>query len=77
MATQKVWNLQYVVGNPKMFSQVTTAAGCPMKRSEALEGAKTIARNGGGWRVWVQHAQTGKRIFESVAEMDHKADQPA
>lgn len=39
-ATQKVWNLQYVAGNPAMFSRVTTAAGSPMKRSEALAGAE-------------------------------------
>ena len=48
-----------------------------MKRGEALDGAKTIARNGGGWRVWVQHAETGKRIYESVSEKDHLAGQPA
>jgi len=77
VATQKVWNLQYVVGNPKMFSSVTTAAGSPLKRSEALEGAETIERNGGGWRVWVQHAKTGDRIYESAAEKEHQATQPA
>jgi hypothetical protein len=77
MATQKVWALQYVAGNPKMFSNVTTAGGSPMKRSEALDGAKTIARNSGEWRVWVQHVKTGERIYESVAEKDHQAEQPA
>ncbi len=77
MTTQKVWNLQYVVGNPKMFSRVTTGAGSPMKRSEAIEGAKIIEGNGGGWRVWVQHAETGARIFESAAEKDHQVSQPA
>lgn len=76
MATQKVWTLQYVVGNPKTFSKVTSAAGGPMKRSEALDGARTIEGNGGGWRVWVQHAQSGVRIFESAAEKEHQAAQP-
>ena len=73
MATQKVWTLQYVVGNPKMFSKVTTAAGSPMKRSEALDGAQTIDNNGGGWRAWVQHAKSGVRIFESAAEKQYQA----
>ncbi|MYM92585.1 hypothetical protein [Duganella vulcania] len=70
MATQNVWNLKYVVGNPAMFSKVTTAAGSPMKRNEALSGAQTIEANG-GWRVWVEHAETGKRIFESDAEKEY------
>ena len=68
MTTQNIWNLKYVAGNPAMFSKVITSAGSPMKRSEALNGAQTIGANGGGWRVWVDHAETGKRIFESDAE---------
>lgn len=75
MTTQKVWNLKYVAGNPAMFSKVTTAAGSPMKRSDALEGAQSIDANGGGWRVWVEHAESGKRIFESAAEMQFAAAQ--
>lgn len=67
--TQKVWNLQYVAGNPSMFSRVTTAAGSPMKRSEALEGAENIAP---GWRCWVEHATSGQRIFESGPEKEHR-----
>lgn len=77
MATQKVWILEYVVGNPAMFSRATTAAGSPMKRREALDGAQAVVGNGGGWRVWVKHAETGKRIFESEAERQHNAAQPA
>lgn len=73
MATQNVWNLKYVAGNPAMFSKVTTAAGSPMKRSEALDGAQTIEANGGGWRVWVEHAATEKRIYESAAEKQYAA----
>ena len=75
MAAQKVWMLQFVAGNPKMFTKVITAAGSPMKRSEALESAVTIECNGSGWRVWVQHAETGARIFESASEKDHQASQ--
>jgi hypothetical protein len=69
MASHKAWNLKYVAGNPTLFSNVTTAAGCPMKRSEALEGAETIAAN--GWRVWIEHTDSGKRIFESDVEKKH------
>ncbi|WP_298150863.1 hypothetical protein [Flavobacterium sp.] len=77
MATQKVWNLKYVAGNPEMFSKETTAAGSPMKRSAALSGAQTIESQGGGWRVWVEHAETGQRIFESAAEKNHFEDREA
>lgn len=75
MATQKVWILQYVVGNPAMFSRATTAAGSPMKRREALDGAQAVVGN--GWRFWVTHAEIGERIFESEAERQHNATQPA
>lgn len=73
MATNRVWNVKYVVGNPAMFSKVTTDASGPYRRADALEGAKHVAENGGGWRVWVEHATTGERIFESAAEINHKA----
>lgn len=73
MASQKIWVLKYVVGNPMIFSKVTTAAGSPMKRSEAIEGAQTISTNGGNWRVWVENAESGKRIFESEVEKQHTA----
>jgi len=72
MATNRVWNVKYVVGNPTMFSKVTTNANGPLRRADALKGAKRVAENGGGWRVWVEHATTGERIFESIAEINHK-----
>lgn len=65
---KKIWDLKYVVGNPKMHSRVTANADNPMSRSEALAAAATISENGGGWRVWVEHATTSERIFESDAE---------
>lgn len=77
MATQKVWDVKYVVGNPAMFSKVTTAAGGPFRRAEALNGAETVAVNGGGWRVWVEHHETGKRIFESESERQFKQAEEA
>lgn len=75
MATQKVWNVKYVVGNPAMFSKVTVAAGGPFRRADALNAAETIAGN--GWRAWVEHHETGKRIFESAAELRFKHEAEA
>ena len=46
-----------------MFNWVTTDAAGAIKRSDALAGAATVAAN--GWRVWVEHAVSGERIFES------------
>lgn len=57
----------YVVGNPELFKRVTTAAGNPRARPVALVDAEHVARN--GWRVWVEHADTGKRIFQSQEEI--------
>jgi hypothetical protein len=74
MATQKCWTLKYVVGNPKMFSRVTTDDSSPGRRSEVLADAAKVAAN--GWRVWVEHAVTGERIFESDAEKTHKSATP-
>lgn len=53
-----------------MFTRVTTDGAGAIKRSEALAGAAKVAAN--GWRVWVEHAVTGERIFESDVEKAHK-----
>ena len=66
MSQKKIWNLKYVAGNPDMFAKVTDAAGNPRLRAVAISDANKVAPN--GWRVWVEHAQTGERIFESEAE---------
>lgn len=65
--SKKVWNLMYVAGNPELFERVTTAAENPRARAVALADAEHVARN--GWRVWVEHADTGKRIFQSKEEI--------
>lgn len=70
MATQKNWIIKYVAGNPAMFTRVTWNAAGAIKRSEALAGAAKIAAN--GWRVWVEHAVSGERIFESDVEKAYK-----
>jgi hypothetical protein len=74
---KKIWSLKYVVGNPAMFSRVTSCADNPMARSEALVAAGVVATNGGGWRVWVEREDTGERIFESAPEKDYRAAQAA
>ena len=71
MATQKCWLLKYVSGNPAMFTRITSDATGPCRRHEALRSAHQVSAN--GWRVWVEHAVTGTRIFESEAEVQHKA----
>ncbi len=66
MSFHSNWNLMYVVGNPDTMSMVTTDAESPMKRSLALDAAKRLATN--SWRVWVEHKDSGERIFESDVE---------
>lgn len=70
--SKKIWNLMYVVGNPRMFDRVTANADNPCSRAEALEGANTVANNGGNWRTWVEHKDTGERIFESATEIAYR-----
>jgi hypothetical protein len=65
--SKPVWSLMYVAGNPAMFTKVTANASNPLSRAEAIEGAEKLAKS--GWRVWVEHHQTAKRIFESEAEV--------
>lgn len=65
MASNRVWNLMYVLGNT---GRVVSDAANPQDRAGALSGAETVAGN--GWRVWVEHEGTGKRIFESKHEIE-------
>lgn len=44
----------------------------PLRRSEALESALQVAGN--RWRVWIEHKDTGARIFESEAETKYLAE---
>lgn len=71
MASSKVWNLMYVAGNPDMFSKVTANAANPLRKADALADAAKVSSN--GWRVWIEHKDTGERIFESLAEKEHRA----
>ena len=63
----KIWNLKYAMGNTE---RIVSAHGNPLNRKDALEGAAVIEKN--GWRVWVEHHVTGKRIFEGVREREHQ-----
>lgn len=73
MATQKCWILKYVAGNPAMFTRVRTDDSGPGRRGEVLADAEKVAAN--GWRVWVEHAVTGERIFESDVEKAYRLAQ--
>lgn len=61
----------YVPGNPDLFSRVVSSSDNPLLRAVAINDANKVAAN--GWRVWVEHAGTGERIFESEAERAHQA----
>jgi hypothetical protein len=69
--TTKVWNLMYVLGNT---GRITGEATNPQSRKTALDGAAVVDRN--GWRVWVEHHKTGKRLYENAREKAFQADQP-
>lgn len=71
MANQRSWHLRYVAGNPAMFSRVTTAAGGPFRRREAVNDAQRILDFSPSWRIWVER-DDGTRAFESPAEMEHR-----
>jgi hypothetical protein len=60
MASTKVWNVQYQIG---MTFRVSSHADNPQTRRIATEVAKKIAKDN-GWKVWVEHAKTGERIFD-------------
>lgn len=67
----KVWNVMYALGNT---GRIVGDAGNPHARRSALEGAAVVDKN--GWRVWVEHHETGKRIFESAREQAHREANP-
>jgi hypothetical protein len=71
MAKQKIWNVYFVAGNPRMFEKVRSVPDNPMRKSDALEAASKIAAN--GWRVWVEHFDNYKRIYESPVEREFRA----
>ena len=65
--TTKVWNLMYALGNTR---RIVGDAANPQTRKSALEGAAVIEKN--GWRVWVEHQSSAKRIFESAGVIEHR-----
>lgn len=65
--TTKVWNLMFALGNT---GRIMGEAGNPQNRKSALAGAAVIGKN--GWRVWVEHHTSAKRIFESAREVEHR-----
>lgn len=69
MATQKIWNLKYVAGNPQTHRKIRSDASNPFKRSDALAAAQKIADF--NWRVWVEHSVTEERIYESEVEANY------
>lgn len=70
MAMQRCWILRWVAGNPAMSTRVRTEECTPCRRGVTLKAAEKVAAN--GWRVWVEHAVTAERIFESEAEKAYR-----
>ncbi|MBN3776947.1 hypothetical protein G3O06_05100 [Burkholderia sp. Ac-20345] len=68
MANNKVWNLMYALGNT---GRIVGDSDNPQARKTALEGAAVVDKN--GWRVWVEHHQTGERLYENDPEKAHRA----
>lgn len=57
----------YALGNTE---RIVGDARNPQRRQSALDGAAVIEKN--GWRVWVEHHESAKRIFEGVREIEHR-----
>lgn len=57
----------YVLGNT---TRIVGASDNPQARKTALDGAAII--NANGWRVWVEHHATGKRLYENPGEKAHR-----
>lgn len=66
---KRVWNVMYALGNTK---RIIGAAGNPMVRAKAEEAFSTVSKN--GWRCWVEHHETKKRLFENAREIEHKGE---
>lgn len=65
--TTKVWNLMYALENT---GRVTGDSGNPQTRKACLDAA--ITKN--TWRCWVEHHETGKRVYENALEIAHRRD---
>lgn len=69
----KQHELWYKIGNPKMDNlAILKSADSPYTKAKALAAARDLLDKNPSWRVWVQHAQTGERIFESDSEIAHQ-----
>lgn len=67
MASNKVWYLKFVAGNPNLFSQVRTSE--PLTQREALDRFSVIDD---GWRKWIENAN-GKILKMNQAEQEWRA----
>jgi len=74
MASNRVWILEFIAGNPDKFTKVRRDPSCPLTKAEAMAGAKKFDAN--GWRAWVFHAHKGDMLWMSEAEKKWHADHP-
>ena len=66
MASNKVWNLMFAGFG---WTKDKSDARNPLNRKNALQEAKSIARRN-ECRVWVEHMNTGERIFQCEHELE-------
>ena len=67
--SKKVWNVMHVPADSAGGGTIAFE-GNPLQRSVALAKAEQIA--GGGLVSWVEHHQTGRRLYESPVERARK-----
>lgn len=64
--TKKVWHLKYVIGNPRIYTKITTDSGGPYLRNEAIR--LCLNQICEDWRCWVEHSVTGEVIERNATE---------
>jgi len=70
--TNKVWIVRFYLGNSGRLSGDINNR---MTRANAFADAAVIDKN--GWRCWIEHHATGKRIYENALEQEARAAVPA
>lgn len=69
--SKRIWNVKFVPGEPGKAVHTATDGQNPRARGAALAVANDLAKN--GWRVWVEHAESFERIYQSAPEAAHRS----
>lgn len=68
---KKIWNVKFVPGEPLKSFHSPSDGKNPRTRGAALALANELALN--GWRVWVEHAESFERIYQSAPEAVYRS----